>query len=144
MKYSQACVDLVKSFEGLKLKAYKCPAGVLTIGYGTTKGVKPDWVITEFMAEAYLKRDLLEFEKAVNKIINAPLNQNQFDALVSFCYNIGAGAFEKSTLARLINQGHYSKAAEQFLRWNKSNGKILKGLTRRREAERKLFLTEQT
>lgn len=139
MNISQKGVDLIKSFEGLKLKSYKCPAGVWTIGYGTTKGVTPGMEITQKEAEELLKRDLRYFELWVDKLIDVPLSQPQFDALVSFTYNLGEGALKGSTLRKLLNQGRYDLVPDQFLRWNKANKKVLPGLTRRREAEAKMF-----
>lgn len=131
---------LLKSFEGLVLNAYVDAVGVWTIGYGTTKGVKPGMKITEAEAEAFLKRDLTGFEAAVTDLVTVALNEDQFSALVCFTYNVGDNAFADSTLLRVLNQGHYSEAADQLLRWNKGNGRELPGLTRRRKAERALFL----
>lgn len=139
MKTSQRGIDLIKTFEGLKLTAYVCPAGVLTIGYGTTKGVTKGQTITAAEAERLLRADLAVFEAGVSKAVKVPLEQHEFDALVSFAYNIGLGALGKSTLLRLLNAGDKAGAARQFERWNKAGGKVLAGLTRRREAERKLF-----
>lgn len=139
-KINQAGLDLIKQFEGLRLEAYVCPAGVLTIGYGTTSGVKKGDRITAEQAEALLRKDVEKFEKAVNAAVTVPLNGNQFSALVSFTYNLGAGALQKSTLLKLLNQGNYDAAAQEFLKWNKAGGKVLTGLVRRREAERTLFL----
>ena len=140
-KTSQDGVDLIKSFEGLKLTAYRDPVGVLTIGYGTTTGVSPGMKITQSQAEAYLKQDLSRFEQAVKDDVKVSLNKDQFAALVSFTYNVGEGALTSSTLLRLLNQGDYQGAADQFLRWNKGDGGVeLAGLTRRRKAERALFL----
>lgn len=141
MKISQKGIDLIKQFEGCKLTAYKCPSGVWTIGYGHTKGVYEGQKITQKQAEKFLKEDLKAFEKGVNKCVLVSINQNQFDALVSFAFNCGTGAFSKSTLLEKLNQKDYTGAAREFLRWNKSNGVILNGLVRRRNAERKLFST---
>lgn len=142
MQTSQKGIDLIKSFEGLKLKTYKCPAGVWTIGYGTTKGVTPGMEITQKQAEEFLKRDLRYFELWVDKLIDIPLTQNQFDALVSFTYNLGEGAMKGSTLRKKLNMGLYSAVPSEMLRWNKVGGKVLNGLVRRREAEAKLFRGE--
>ena len=140
-KTSQDGVNLIKSFEGLRLTAYRDPVGVLTIGYGTTTGVSSGMKITQSQAEAYLKQDLAKFEQAVKDDVTVPLNSNQFDALVSFTYNVGEGALTSSTLLRLLNQGDYQGAADQFARWNKGDGGVeLAGLTTRRKAERALFL----
>lgn len=145
---SKVGIDLIKSFEGCYLKAYKCPAGVWTIGWGTTEpinGVKPHegMVITQQQADDLLIKNLKAYENAVNKYVTYSINQNQFDALVSFAYNCGNGALKTSTLLKKLNAGDVRGSADEFLRWNKSNGKVLNGLTRRREAERKLFLQEE-
>lgn len=145
---SKVGIDLIKSFEGCYLKAYKCPAGVWTIGWGTTEpidGVKPHegMVITQKQADELLIKNLKGYENAVNEYVTYSINQNQFDALVSFAYNCGNGALKTSTLLKKLNAGDVQGAANEFLRWNKANGKVLNGLTRRREAERKLFLKEE-
>jgi GH24 family phage-related lysozyme (muramidase) len=131
---------LLKSFEGLRLDAYVDAVGVLTIGYGTTTGVVPGMRITEAEAEAFLKRDLGRFEAAVRDLVRVSLNDDQFSALVSFAYNVGESALANSTLLRLLNQGDFQGAADQFLRWNRGDSGELPGLTRRRKAERSLFL----
>jgi len=131
---------LLKSFEGLRLKAYQDSVGVWTIGYGTTSGVRPGMVITEAQAEELLKRDLDRFEQAVSELVTVPLTDDQFSALVTFTYNVGEGSLADSTLLGLLNQGDYQGAADQFLRWDKAGGQALPGLTRRRRAERALFL----
>jgi lysozyme len=141
MKTSKNGINLIKKYEGCYLKAYKCPANVWTIGYGRTKGVKQGMKITKAKAEAHLKDDLVTFENAVDKYVKVPINQNQFDALVSFSFNCGTGALKTSTLLRNLNKKDYSGAANEFLRWNKANGKVLNGLTKRRKEERTLFLT---
>ena len=148
MNISKVGLDLIKSFEGCQLKAYKCPAGVWTIGWGTTEpinGIKPHegMIITQQQADELLIKNLKGYENAVNKYVTYCINQNQFDALVSFAYNCGNGALKTSTLLKKLNAGDVQGAANEFLRWNKSNGKVLNGLTRRREAERKLFLKEE-
>jgi GH24 family phage-related lysozyme (muramidase) len=139
-KINQAGLELIKNFEGLKLEAYLCPAKVPTIGYGTTTGVKMGDRITAAQAEALLRKDVEKFEAAVRKLVTVPLNDNQFSALVSFTYNLGAGALQKSTLLKLLNQGDYESASQEFLKWNKAGGKVLTGLVRRRQAEQALFL----
>lgn len=147
MNINKATVDLVKEFEGFRAKAYKCPAGVWTIGYGTTAsagvGVTPKdgMTITKSDAEAYLQAALDKFADQIAPSITAPTNSNEFGAFVSLAYNIGPGAFKKSSALRLFNAGDKDGAAKAILMWNKAGGKVLKGLTRRREAERKLFLT---
>jgi GH24 family phage-related lysozyme (muramidase) len=143
MKTSSAGINLIKKYEGCRLTAYKCPANVYTIGYGHTKGVKQGMKITKAQAEAYLKQDLVTYENAVNKYVKVPINQNQFDALVSFSFNCGTGALKTSTLLRELNKKDYSGAAKQFLKWNKSNGKVLNGLTKRRKEERELFMKKE-
>ena len=147
MKINRATVDLVKEFEGFSAKAYKCPAGIWTIGYGTTAsagvGITPKegMTITRGDAESYLHGALQKFADQIEDVITAPINENEFGAFVSLAYNIGPGAFRKSSALRLFNEGDKAKAASALLLWNKAGGKVLKGLTRRREAERKLFLT---
>lgn len=140
MKTSKSGIDLIKKYEGCVLKAYKCPSGVWTIGYGHTKGVKKGQICTKKQAEYFLSQDLKTFEKGVLKGVKVTLNQNQFDALVSFTYNVGLGAFKSSTLLRYINKKDFSSASKELLKWNKSNGKVLSGLVKRRAAERQLFL----
>lgn len=142
MKTGSKGIKLVKEFEGFKAQAYLCPANVWTIGYGTTSGVKKGQMVTEEQAIKLLQDDLAKFEKAVKNLVRVPLNQDQFDALVAFVYNIGVGAFSRSTLLSLLNQGNYEAVPEQLLRWNKAGGRVLNGLTRRRQAEGKLFKSE--
>ena len=144
MEISQVGLDLVKQFEGLKLKAYVCPAGVATIGYGTTRypngqKVRIGQQITEQEAEKYLEHDCNKFGQQILSVVTVTLNQNQFDALVSFVYNIGFGAFKTSTLLKVLNKKDYIEAGKQLLRWNKGGGRVLQGLVRRRQAEKKLF-----
>lgn len=137
-------LDIIKLHEGLHLDAYlPTPNDVPTIGYGHTKGVKLGQRITVLQANQFLQEDIAWAEDAVNSLVKVRLNQNQFDALVSFVFNIGATAFEKSTLLRLLNSGDYTGAANQFPRWNKQNGKVLNGLTKRRKEEQALFLSSQ-
>lgn len=136
--------ELIKSFESLKLKAYPDPATggkPWTIGWGHTKGVKPGDQITQAQAEAFLSDDLAEFESAVNSAIKRRMTQNQFDAMVSLAFNIGGANFASSTLVKKFNAGDASGSADEFLRWNRANGKEMKGLVRRRAAERELFLS---
>ena len=134
MNTSKTGIELIKKFEGCVLKAYKCPAGVWTIGYGHTAGVKEGQKITQSQADTYLKEDLMVYEKHVNNL-QLPLNQNQFDALVSFCYNCGPG-----NLKSLVRNRTLAQIADALLFYNKGGGVVLKGLARRREAERELFL----
>lgn len=133
-------LEIVKSFEKLKLRAYlPTKDDVWTIGYGHTKGVRPGDTCTVEQAYAWLREDCGEAERAVNQFTLTPLSQEQFDALVSLTFNIGVGAFRRSTLLTLLDQRQYSKAAAQFDRWNKQKGNVLNGLTRRRKIERELF-----
>ena len=136
----QKGLDLIKRFEGLYLRSYKCPADVWTIGYGHTKNVNGNQIITSEQAEQLLRSDLRVFEKVVSDAVTVPLNQNQFDALVSLAFNIGGSNFGSSTLLRMLNAANYAGAADQFLRWNRAGDRVLDGLTRRRQDERALFL----
>lgn len=135
-------IKLIKEFEGFEPRAYYCPANVLTIGYGHTRGVKQGQVINETQAEKLLRTDLVIFEQDVNKLVKVKINQNQFDALVSFAFNCGSRALSTSTLLKKLNAGDYAGAASEFERWNKAGGRELAGLTRRRKAERYLFESE--
>lgn len=141
MTTSKKGISLIKFYEGFQPKAYYCPAGVLTIGYGTTKGVRPGMVISEAQGETLLQSDLRKFESAVERLVKVPLTQSQFDALVSFVYNLGEGNFRSSTLLKVINQGRFDMVPDQMLRWNKAGGKVLNGLTKRRQTEATLFAT---
>jgi lysozyme len=145
MKLSNKGLDLIKQFEGCELKAYICPAGVLTIGYGHTgSDVKQGMVITEAQATTLLRKDVAKCETGVTTLTatGAPINQNQFDALVSFAYNCGINALGSSTLLRKVKAKPSDKTiALEFARWNKSVGKILPGLTTRRHAESKLYFS---
>ena len=147
MKISEKGLNLIKEFEGLRLKPYKDAVGIPTIGYGNTyyedgrKVSLSDPAITEERATELLKMVVKRYEDAINRYVQVPITQNQFDALVSFAYNIGNENVRKSTLMKLLNRKQYTEAADQLLRWNKAGGKTLKGLTRRRQAERVLFLS---
>jgi len=147
MQLSDEGVRLIKSFEGYhrKLKdgrclAYRCPAGVLTIGWGCTDGVREGMIWTAEEAEAGLRRELAKFEHGVSRLVTVEINQNQFDALVSFSYNVGLGALQKSTLLKRINKGEFAKAQGEFSRWTRGGGKVLPGLVSRRTREAALFL----
>jgi lysozyme len=142
MKLSKAGADLIKKYEGYRLKAYKCPAGVWTIGFGHTGNVKEGQVITQVQADALFDKDVQKFVEGVNKLVKVEINQNQFDALVSFTYNLGIGALKKSTLLQYVNKKQFDKAANEFDRWNKAGGKVLKGLVNRRNSEEALFEEE--
>lgn len=141
-------LDLIINFEGFSGKPYLCPAGIPTIGVGSTRypdGTKvtlSDHEVTKEEALSILRGTLESFEKTVNTLVKPKLTQNQFDALVSFVYNVGSGNFSSSTLLVKLNQGKYLEAANEFLKWNKAGGKPLSGLIRRRAAERELFLKE--
>ena len=147
MKISEKGLGLIKEFEGLVLKPYKDAVGIPTIGYGNTyyedgrKVSLSDPAITEERATELLKMVVKRYEDAINRYVQVPITQNQFDALVSFAYNVGNENVRKSTLMKLLNRKQYTEAADQLLRWNKAGGKTLKGLTRRRQAERVLFLS---
>lgn len=142
MKISQKGLNLIKSFEGLELKAYKDSVGVVTIGYGSTgTHVSMGQTITAQEAENLLKKDVSRFEEGVTKLVKVPLNQNQFDALVSFSFNLGLGNLGSSTLLKKLNNGDYQGVSLEFERWNRAGGKVLNGLTRRRLAEKELFLS---
>lgn len=130
---------LIKEFEGCRLKAYRCPAGVWTIGFGWTPGVKPGDVWTQEHANEMLVTGVKPYAAAVAKAC-PHTTQNEFDAMTSLCYNIGPGNFAKSSVVRLHNAGDRHGAANAFLKWNRGGGKILAGLDRRRKAERALYL----
>ncbi|NVZ91304.1 lysozyme [Pseudomonas yamanorum] len=140
MRTSQKGVSLIKSFEGLRLKSYQDSVGVWTIGYGATRGVTAGMTITNDQAERMLLNDIARFEPEIERLVKVTLNQAQWDALMSFTYNIGAANLKSSTLLRLLNNGDYGGAAEQFPRWNKAGDQVLAGLVRRRAAERMMFL----
>lgn len=143
---SENGLSMIASFESFEPKAYYCPAGVLTIGYGHTgtnakgESLQEGDTVTREQAKRLLYEDVLWAEDAVNEQ-HLDLSQNQFDALVSFVFNVGATAFNHSTLLKKLKAGDYDEAADEFLRWNKAGGKVLRGLTARREAERELFLS---
>lgn len=142
MKINEAGLQIIKESEGFRSEPYFCPAGVLTIGYGTTGSrVKSGMKIDEATAERWLQEDVEIFESAIASLVEVPLNENQFSALVSFVYNIGANAFGNSTLLTKINNKDYEGAAEEFGRWVKAGSKTLPGLVTRREKEKQLFET---
>ena len=142
MKVSQDCIDLVKFFEGFESKAYLCPANVWTIGYGRTKNVKEGDELTEPQAERDLFEELDEFAEQVLNTVKIDLEQNELDALTSWTYNLGVGNLQSSTLLKELNSRKYIAAGKEILRWNKAGGKVLAGLTRRRESEAKLWARE--
>lgn len=142
MTQSSAGEKMLKEFEGCRLVAYQDGGGVWTCGWGHTgKGVVSGLTISQACADAWYARDIAGAVNAVNHLVTVPLTQEQFDALVSFTYNLGSHAFATSTLLRLLNNRDYGKAANEFLRWDHDNGKVVAGLTRRRKAEHDLFLT---
>ena len=149
MNLSEAGLDFIVSFEG-KLKrlsdgryiAYRCPANVLTIYTGCTEGVTEGMICTEAEGKVMFRRELAKHEAAVRRLVTVDLTQNQFDALVSFSYNVGTGALQKSTLLKYLNKGDYARAASHFGDFKKAGGKVLKGLVRRRAAEAALFMED--
>lgn len=144
MKISSAGLALIREFEGCELTAYPDPAtggDPWTIGIGHTgPEVVPGLVITEEQADEYLREDLAKFEHCVESAVGQNVMQQEFDACVSLAFNIGCANFKSSTLVKMIRAGNMAGASQQFVRWNKANGKVMAGLTRRREAERDLFL----
>ncbi|WP_295537416.1 lysozyme [uncultured Pseudacidovorax sp.] len=144
MKISQIGLDAITTFEGVRLEAYPDPATggePITIGVGHTGGVKLGDRITREQSDTFLRLDVAHCEKVIERLVLVPLNQGQFDALCSFIFNVGAGNFERSTLLRLLNKRDYDGAADEFLKWNRADGKVLTGLVKRRISERKLFIT---
>lgn len=146
MKLSSAGLELIIEFEGLhekmpdgRYKAYRCPAGVWTIYAGCTEGVAEGMIVTEAEGKAMLATEMAKHEAAVERLVKVPLTQGQFDALVSFSYNVGSGALEGSTLLKLLNAGDYAGAKGQFSRWTKAAGVELAGLVRRRAREAEVF-----
>ena len=148
MKISENGLKLIKKFEGLSLKPYLCSAGIPTIGFGNTfyenmkKVTLQDETITEERADSLFNFLVTtNFVNVVNRFVIVDINQNQFDALVSFVYNLGSGNFEKSTLLKKVNQEDFIGASLEFEKWNRASGKVLSGLTKRRLAEKELFLS---
>lgn len=140
LRYSKQGAALTEQFEGCRLTAYQDCRGVWTIGYGHTgTGVYRGLTITQQQAEAFLLQDITWAEAMVNSHVSIPLNQNEFDALVDFVFNCGAGDFESSTLLKMINANDLAAAALQFERWDKAGGKVVAGLLRRRLAEEQEF-----
>ncbi|MEA3641301.1 MAG: lysozyme [Lamprobacter sp.] len=140
-RISQTGIDLIKRFEGLELQAYRDPVGIVTVGYGHTKTARMGQQISEAEAESLLRQDLEQFERCVSESVKAPLEQSHFDALVSFAFNVGCGALKRSTLLKKLNALDYPGAADELPRWNQAGGRVLRGLVRRRAAERDLFLS---
>lgn len=142
MRINDKGLELIKKYEGCRLLAYKCPAGVWTIGYGHTTDVKSGMAITKADAERLLLQDIKRFEEGVEALVKVPLTSNQFSALVSFAFNCGLSALRSSTLLKKLNVGDLNGAAREILRWDKVNKKPVEGLTKRRKEEQKLFLTK--
>ena len=143
MKASIDAYELIKQFEGLRLKAYLCPAGIWTIGYGHTSGVSPNSFITIQEADEFLHRDVATIEMQLNKL-NLSLRQCQWDAIVSFVFNVGIGNFKASTLlAKIRINPEDNSIMDEFLRWVYANGKVMRGLQKRRLAEMKLYFSDK-
>lgn len=139
-RINPAGLELVKHFEGLYLRPYLCPSGVKSIGWGHTgKTARQGRAITVEKAELLLQQDMKEFEAVVSKYVKVPLTDNQFSALVSFTFNTGDGAFQRSSLLKKLNKGDYAGAADELPKWRRGSRGILKGLVLRRKAEQKLF-----
>ena len=139
MNISKEGIALIKKFEGCELEAYKCAAGVWTIGYGHTKDVKEGEVITKEEAESMLVHELQEYCNDVDIAVKVDLKQNEFDALVSWTYNLGPTNLNSSTMLRVLNESKHDDVPTQIKRWNKAGGEVLKGLIRRRNAEALMF-----
>ena len=139
MNISQEGLALIKKFEGCRLKAYRCSANVLTIGYGHTGGVKEDDTISQPEADELLKEDIAKFEEYVSDNVIVELKQYQFDALVAWTFNLGPGNLRESTMLKKLNDADYTSVPFEMRRWNKAGGKTLDGLIRRRQAEGLLF-----
>ena len=146
MNISQEGLSLIKKFEGCKLESYKCAAGVWTIGFGSTSGVEEGMEISQERADMLLLEDVEVFEEAVNNLVEVDLEQNQFDALVAWTFNLGSTNLKNSTLLKVLNDKNYEGVPEQIKRWNKATvdgeRQVLEGLVRRREAESLLFTGE--
>jgi len=142
MTPSNDCIDMVKHFEGFKAVAYLCPANVWTIGYGRTKNVKDGDITSMPQATRDLEEELVEFGEQVHRVVDVELSQNEFDALTSWTYNLGVGNLQSSTLLKKLNAGDKDSVPSEMLRWNKAAGKVLAGLTTRRQAEADLWEKE--
>jgi lysozyme len=139
MNISKEGIDLIKHFEGCRLEAYEDAVGVPTIAYGRIKDVKMGDSCTQAQAEAWLDEELHEYEGYINDAVTVALTQNQFDSLVSWVYNLGPSNLKSSTMLKVLNKEQYADVPEQIQRWNKAGGKVLEGLTKRRNAEALLF-----
>jgi lysozyme len=135
---------VIRNFEGFRSHAYQDATGVWTIGYGHTKNVQPTDIISAAQGYSMLRKEMIEYENYVNSYVTVPLHQHQFDALVSWTYNLGPTNLKNSTLLKKLNEGKYDEVPDQIRRWNRAGGKELEGLTRRREAEALLFAGKQT
>jgi lysozyme len=146
MRCNDAGIQIIKAFEGFRSKPYKCSANVSTVGFGSTRGfdngpVRMDMEpVTREEAEELLRRDIRQTESAVGKLIKVALTENEFSALCSFCYNVGSGNLQRSSLRLKLNRNDRLGAADEFPKWRRAAGKILRGLVLRREAERILFM----
>lgn len=143
MKTSQRGLDLIKKWEGLRLNSYRCSAGRWTIGYGATRGIVEGMTVTPEAANTLLRRDVRGAELAIKKLVEVPLSQTEFDALVSFVYNFGSAKFSTSTLLGILNTGDRRGAAREFEKWVYAGGKKLNGLIARRKEERDMFLENE-
>jgi lysozyme len=143
MNISEEGLSLIKKFEGCELEAYRCSANVLTIGYGHTKGVEENQKITQEEAEEMLASELGEYEDYINDMVECDLEQHQFDALVAWVYNLGPTNLRSSTMLKRLNANDLDDVPAQIRRWNKAGGKVLAGLTRRREAEALMFQNKE-
>ncbi len=140
MTPSDDLIAFIKGWESLRLKAYDDGGGVWTIGYGHIKQVQPGDECTEAQAEAWLRDEVDDVSADIDPLIHVMLAQHEHDSLVSLAFNIGVGAFAKSTLLSRLNNSDFGSAADEFLRWNRDNGRIVQGLVKRRKAERAMFL----
>tara|TARA_R100000234_G_scaffold11357_1_gene6337 strand:- start:1349 stop:1786 length:438 start_codon:yes stop_codon:yes gene_type:complete len=143
MNISKEGLSLIKKFEGCELEAYLCPAGVWTIGYGHTKDVKEGDKINKEEADYLLQEEMIEYESYINDFVEVPLNQNQFDSLCSWVYNLGPTNLKNSTMLKVLNEEKYADVPQEIKRWNKAGGEVLDGLIKRREAEAKMFAGEE-
>lgn len=147
MKISERGLNLIKRYEGLRLRPYKCPAGLWTVGYGHVIGdgrTLPESARRTYAKEevdSLLQKDVARFERGVLRLCPVPLTQGQFDALVSFSFNLGLGNLQRSTLRMKTNRGEIARASKEFLKWVRANGKVLSGLVNRRKDEARLFLS---
>ena len=143
MKTTSKGIDIIKKYEGCKLSAYRCPSGVLTIGYGHTDNVRAGQHITQQEADDMLLQDILQREKQIDEVLTADLNENQYDAVISFVFNVGIGNFARSTLLKKINANPDDRSIRfEWLEWCRSGKRILEGLVRRREEEITLYFSK--